>query len=139
MCVSAEPGAVTASRTMGEPGGMDGGPPPEDFQRRLTVVLRPKGDETKTLSFLSMRIIGSPETAEKSASVLCAKPAGGAACEGCGVGVAVGVAGGGGVAVGGAGGVGVAVGVGVGTTQTGSYSANMRGPPSCRAIAFLAV
>src|SRR5919112_4332909 len=106
MCVSPPPGPVTASRTMGEPSGMKLRPPSEDFHNRLTVVLRPKGDETKTLSFLSTRIIGSPETAEKSASVLCANPAGGAGCEGIGVGVGVAVGVGVGVAV------GVTVGVG---------------------------
>src|SRR3954471_288242 len=96
MSVSPPPGPGTASRPMGEPSGMKLRPPSEDFQRRLTVVLKPKGDETKTLSFLSTRIIGSRETAEKSASVLCEKPAGGDGCEGIGVGVGVGV----GVAVG---------------------------------------
>src|SRR2546429_10018137 len=116
MCVSPPPGPVTASRRIGVPNGMKVRPWSDDLNNRLTVVLKPNGDDTKTLSCLSTRMNGSPPTAEKSASVLCPNVAAGGATPGVGVAVGVGV----GVAVGVGVGVAVGVGVGVGLAHDGS-------------------
>src|ERR1043165_7864715 len=98
MCVSPPPGPVIASRTIGVPSGIKERPGSDDFHSKLTVVLKPNGDDTKMLSCLSTRMNGSPPTAEKSARVLCPNVADGGGVPG--VGVAVGLGDGVGVGVG---------------------------------------